>query len=153
MLDASKGLALCTCALCGRGCPAWRFFCYWCKQRWGLLKPFGQWPEWARELKRDHQRRRYHERQMLEHVTFFASMEAMERALGREVIAEPEPIAPPELRARADAVLAILTERQQDAVLLRLGCGLSWSETGRALGVTYRAAQGLVRRAMERLVA
>ncbi len=58
--------ALRRCMICGHKVTASFWACASCERKYGLTKPIEVWPEWARQLKRDHQAMRRAERRALE---------------------------------------------------------------------------------------
>ena len=55
-------MADCHCICCGRTVWIRYWVCADCAKAFELDRPFGDWPEWARQAKRDEQRERHDNR-------------------------------------------------------------------------------------------
>ena len=69
------------CMICGRFITASFWVCASCEEEHGLNVPFRQWPVWAKELKREHERGRRNERARLLAEIEFGDEDTLEQRL------------------------------------------------------------------------
>jgi RNA polymerase sigma-70 factor, ECF subfamily len=77
-----------------------------------------------------------------------AALECHVAAQGDRVDRDDDPVSD---RAEVAALLATLSPRRRDAIVLRYGLGLTVPEIGRVLGITTKAAEQLVMRSLRAL--
>jgi DNA-directed RNA polymerase specialized sigma24 family protein len=164
-----KDLALCTCALCGSSCAAWRFICPYCLKELGLWRaPYSAWPEWLNDLRRYHQRQREKERVMLAHYVSLSVEYVLENGIEYDCY---EPSAEETCLDQADGcawlaqrlrteftervtmsfLLKRLTTRQAQAMRLVKFHGMTTIDAGREMGISHQVVSKLVQAAQERL--